>query len=82
MSLVGPRPLLFNELDRYGDTIDLYTLVTPGITGVWQVSGRSDTTFEDRAEMDELYIRNWSLFYDITCLVRTINVLIDNDGAY
>lgn len=82
MSLVGPRPLLFNELDRYGNTLDLYTLVTPGITGVWQVSGRSDTTFEDRAEMDEWYIRNWSLFYDITCLVRTINVLIDNDGAY
>ena len=82
MSLVGPRPLLFNELDRYGDTLDLYTLVTPGITGVWQVSGRSDTTFEDRAKMDEWYIRNWSLFYDITCLVRTVNVLIDNDGAY
>ena len=52
------------------------------MTGVWQVSGRSDTTFEERASMDEWYIRNWSLFYDVTCLIRTINVVLDSDGAY
>ncbi|MCH1553796.1 MAG: sugar transferase, partial [Luminiphilus sp.] len=82
MSLVGPRPLIFDELPRYGKASDLYRLVRPGMTGVWQVSGRSDTTFEERASMDEWYIRNWSLFYDVTCLIRTINVVLDSDGAY
>lgn len=82
MSLVGPRPLLFNELERYGDAIALYELVSPGITGVWQVSGRSDTSFEQRREMDEWYIRNWSLYYDLSCLLRTIGVVTGSRGAY
>ena len=82
MSLVGPRPLLFNELERYGDAIKLYELVVPGITGVWQVSGRSDTSFEQRREMDEWYIRNWSLYYDLSCLLQTIGVVAGSRGAY
>ena len=82
MSLVGPRPLLFNELERYGEAIALYELVSPGITGVWQVSGRSDTSFEQRREMDEWYIRNWSLYYDLSCLLRTIGVVTGSRGAY
>lgn len=82
MSLVGPRPLLFNELERYGDAVEVYGLVSPGITGVWQVSGRSDTSFEQRREMDEWYIRNWSLYYDLSCLLRTIGVVLGNKGAY
>ena len=82
MSLVGPRPLLFNELDRYGEAIDVYQLVAPGITGVWQVSGRSDTSFEQRREMDEWYIRNWNVYYDLLCLFRTIGVVLGSKGAY
>ena len=82
MSLVGPRPLLFNELERYGETIDVYTLVAPGITGVWQVSGRSDTSFEQRREMDEWYIRNWNIYYDLLCLFRTVGVVAGSKGAY
>ena len=82
MSLVGPRPLLFNEVDRYGDAIRVYGLVSPGITGVWQVSGRSDTSFEQRREMDEWYIRNWSIYYDMSCLLRTLGVVMGSKGAY
>ena len=82
MSLVGPRPLLFNEVDRYGEAIKVYQLVAPGITGVWQVSGRSDTSFEQRREMDEWYIRNWNIYYDLLCLFRTIGVVIGSKGAY
>ena len=82
MSLVGPRPLLHNELERYGDAVDLYGLVSPGITGVWQVSGRSDTSFEQRREMDEWYIRNWSIYYDMACLLKTIGVVLRSKGAY
>ena len=82
MSLVGPRPLLFNEVERYGDAIQVYGLVSPGITGVWQVSGRSDTSFEQRREMDEWYIRNWSIYYDMSCLIKTIGVVVGSKGAY
>ena len=82
MSLVGPRPLLFNEVDRYGEAIRVYGLVSPGITGVWQVSGRSDTSFEQRREMDEWYIRNWSIYYDMSCLLRTLGVVMGSKGAY
>lgn len=82
MSLVGPRPLLFNEIDRYGDSLELYQLVRPGITGAWQISGRSNTTFEDRIALDEWYIRNWSIYYDVFCLIKTIGVVFDKEGAY
>ena len=82
MSLVGPRPLLFNEVERYGDAIQVYGLVSPGITGVWQVSGRSDTSFEQRREMDEWYIRNWSIYYDMSCLIKTVGVVMGSKGAY
>ena len=82
MSLVGPRPLLFNEVDRYGDSLELYQLVRPGITGAWQISGRSNTTFEDRIALDEWYIRNWSIYYDVFCLIKTIDAVFDKKGAY
>ena len=82
MSLVGPRPLLFNEVERYGDSLELYQLVRPGITGAWQISGRSNTTFEERIALDEWYIRNWSIYYDVFCLIKTIDVVFDTKGAY
>jgi Undecaprenyl-phosphate galactose phosphotransferase WbaP len=82
MSLVGPRPLLPRELERYGDNIALYTQVNPGITGLWQVSGRSETSFADRSNLDAWYLRNWTLWYDIVILLRTVRVVFRREGAY
>ena len=82
MSLVGPRPLLERELQDYGKTIELYKQARPGITGIWQISGRSKTKFSDRANLDAWYIRNWSLWYDIYILLKTVVVVIKRDGAY
>ncbi|UTV79973.1 undecaprenyl-phosphate galactose phosphotransferase WbaP [Acidithiobacillus sp. YTS05] len=82
MSLVGPRPLLDREIDRYGDNITLYHLVRPGITGLWQVSGRSETTFADRSALDAWYVKNWTLWYDIVILLRTVGVVFRREGAY
>ena len=82
MSLVGPRPLLPSEIDDYLDGEFYYTQVSPGITGLWQISGRSKTSFVDRARLDSWYIKNWSLWYDIVILIKTIVVVIRRDGAY
>ncbi len=82
MSLVGPRPLLGRELSEYGDSINYYRLARPGITGLWQISGRSHTKFTDRAVLDEWYVQNWSLWYDIAILVKTIKVVLQGRGAY
>jgi lipopolysaccharide/colanic/teichoic acid biosynthesis glycosyltransferase len=82
MSLVGPRPLLSRELAHYGEAIELYEQVKPGITGLWQVSGRSETTFEDRASLDSWYVRNCSLWCDFVILLKTINVVMRQDGAH
>lgn len=82
MSLVGPRPLLPNEVERYSSYIEDYKLVLPGLTGVWQVSGRSDTTFEERVIMDSWYIHNWSVWIDIVYLLKTVLVVMKSKGAY
>ena len=82
MSLVGPRPLLPNEVERYSSYIEDYKLVLPGLTGVWQVSGRSDTTFEERVIMDSWYIHNWSVLIDIVYLLKTVLVVVKSKGAY
>jgi exopolysaccharide biosynthesis polyprenyl glycosylphosphotransferase len=82
MSLVGPRPLLPNEVERYNSYIEDYKLVLPGLTGVWQVSGRSDTTFEQRAIMDSWYIHNWSIWIDIVYLLKTVLAVVKSKGAY
>ncbi|WP_308389696.1 undecaprenyl-phosphate galactose phosphotransferase WbaP [Acidithiobacillus sp. AMEEHan] len=82
MSLVGPRPLLARETERYGPNIALYHLVRPGITGLWQVSGRSETTFDDRSALDAWYVKNWTLWYDIVILLRTVGVVLGRNGAY
>ena len=82
MSLVGPRPIIRDEIVKYGEYINDFYLVPPGITGVWQVSGRSDTTYEERVEMDSWYVRNWSLWLDIIYLYRTIKVVVNKKGAY
>ncbi len=82
MSLVGPRPLLARELDRYpADTMALYAQVRPGITGLWQVSGRSKTSFAQRAELDAWYVRNWSLWLDWIILLKTVRAVLSGRGA-
>lgn len=83
MSLVGPRPVIQEELDKYyGETAKLYCTVKPGITGLWQVSGRSDTTYDERVAMDESYINNRSFLGDIVILWKTIGVVVLKKGAY
>jgi len=82
MTLVGPRPLLRRELPFYpADALDLYVQVRPGITGLWQVSGRSHTRFEDRADYDSWYVRNWSLWVDWVILLKTVRVVFSGRGA-
>ncbi len=82
MSLVGPRPIVYDEIVKYGKHIHDFYLVPPGITGLWQVSGRSDTTYEDRVEMDSWYVRNWSVWMDIVLLAKTVKVVFCGKGAY
>jgi undecaprenyl-phosphate galactose phosphotransferase len=82
MSLVGPRPIVDAEINRYGKFIREYFMVPPGITGFWQVSGRSDTTYEERVEMDTWYVRNWSVWIDILYLFKTIKAVTSGKGAY
>jgi Undecaprenyl-phosphate galactose phosphotransferase WbaP len=82
MSLVGPRPIVKSEIVRYGTSYDLYTRVLPGLTGLWQVSGRNNTTYEERVALDEYYIRNWSVWMDLYILARTFHAVLQADGAY
>jgi Undecaprenyl-phosphate galactose phosphotransferase WbaP len=82
MSLVGPRPIVDEEIDHYADKFELYKRVPPGITGLWQVSGRNDVTYSERVNLDAYYVRNWSVWLDIYILLRTIWVVLIGDGAY
>lgn len=82
MSLVGPRPVIEAELPRYGGFLDDYLMVKPGITGMWQVNGRSDTTYDERVQMDSWYVRNWSVWLDFMLLFRTIKAVLAGKGAY
>lgn len=82
MSLVGPRPVVQAELAKYGEYLDDYLMVRPGITGMWQVNGRSDTTYEERVHMDSWYVRNWSIWIDVMLLWRTVKSVIKCEGAY
>jgi Undecaprenyl-phosphate galactose phosphotransferase WbaP len=82
MSLVGPRPVIRAELARYGDDVDYFLMVRPGMTGLWQVSGRNDTSYETRVYLDTWYVKNWSLWYDIAIMFKTIRVVLNKDGAY
>lgn len=82
MSLVGPRPIISAEIAKYGEAIADYHLVRPGLTGLWQVSGRNDLSYEQRVELDSWYVRNWSPWFDLTILFRTIGVVLERKGAY
>ena len=82
MSLVGPRPIVEKEVVKYGENIREYYMVPPGITGMWQVSGRSDTTYAERVAMDTWYVRNWSVWIDIMYLFKTVKAVLNEKGAY
>ncbi len=82
MSLVGPRPVVPDELERYGKAKVYYLMVRPGLTGLWQVSGRSDCDYTQRVALDSWYVRNWSLWTDVVILFRTLVVVPARAGAY
>jgi lipopolysaccharide/colanic/teichoic acid biosynthesis glycosyltransferase len=81
MSLVGPRPALPSEQDEWPDALHERLRVRPGITGLWQISGRSDCSFDDYARYDLYYVDNWSLATDLAILVRTIPLVALGRGA-
>ena len=82
MSLVGARPITAKEVAYYGQDIDYYYKMRPGITGLWQVSGRNNLSYEQRVELDTWYVQNWSLWRDFVILCKTIPAVIRRDGAY
>jgi exopolysaccharide biosynthesis polyprenyl glycosylphosphotransferase len=82
MSLVGPRPPLRSEVQSYDAELGRRLLVRPGITGLWQVSGRSDLSLEESARLDLYYVENWRLFDDIVILMRTVRAVLTKSGAY
>jgi Undecaprenyl-phosphate galactose phosphotransferase WbaP len=82
MSLVGPRPIVQAEVAKYGEFYPLYQRVRPGITGLWQVSGRNNTTYEERVGLDAYYVRNWSPWLDLWILARTVKTVVLREGAY
>jgi Undecaprenyl-phosphate galactose phosphotransferase WbaP len=82
MSLVGPRPIVDAEIPKYGAVYELYQRIRPGISGFWQVSGRSDTSYDERVKMDAYYVRNWSVWLDLVILVRTVWSVVLGRGAY
>jgi exopolysaccharide biosynthesis polyprenyl glycosylphosphotransferase len=82
MSLVGPRPPLPREVEHYGIDMNRRFLVKPGITGLWQVSGRSDLSWDDSVRIDVRYVENWSLTFDLMILGKTLRAVLRSDGAY
>lgn len=82
MSLIGPRPIVERELSKYGDHADRLLLVKPGLGGLWQVSGRSDTTYAERVAMDMAYVESRSFWLDVRLIVMTALVVVKGRGAY
>jgi Undecaprenyl-phosphate galactose phosphotransferase WbaP len=82
MSVVGPRPIVSAETAEYGNSFGLYLQVRPGLTGLWQVSGRNDTTYAERVALDTYYVRNWSPWLDTYLLARTVLAVLHARGAY
>ncbi|RYG59068.1 MAG: exopolysaccharide biosynthesis polyprenyl glycosylphosphotransferase, partial [Alphaproteobacteria bacterium] len=82
MSLVGPRPIVAQELEYYGKHSIDYLAAKPGLTGLWQVSGRNDTSYAYRVYLDTWYVSHWSLWTDIVIIIQTVVILINRKGAY
>lgn len=81
MSLVGPRPIVDAEVSKYGKVYGLYKRTRPGMSGFWQVGGRSDTDYDERISMDAHYVRNWSVWLDLVILARTVRCVLSGRGA-
>ena len=81
MSLVGPRPVTRAEVRRYGEDAEYYLAAKPGITGLWQVSGRNNTTYMRRVQLDAWYVKNWSLWQDIAIMFKTFPAVLLRRGA-
>ena len=82
MSLVGPRPIVDDEIKFYGKQYHIYCEVLPGMTGLWQISGRSDTSYVSRVHLDEYYVRNWSIWLDYYIIAHTGMVVLLSKGSY
>ncbi len=82
MSLVGPRPIVEAEVERYGEVAGAYFAVRPGLTGAWQISGRSDTTYAERVRLDRHYVESRSFAGDLLIIVRTIPAVFLIKGSY
>ena len=82
MSMIGPRPIVEEEIVKYGSAFPLYLLVRPGLTGLWQVSGRNDTHYHERIELDSRYVREWTIEMDLLVLLKTVRVVLLGHGAY
>jgi Undecaprenyl-phosphate galactose phosphotransferase WbaP len=82
MSLVGPRPVVREELLRYGRSVGIYLAAKPGITGLWQVTGRNNTDYRRRVVLDTYYVRNQNLLLDLYILAKTTGVVLGGNGAY
>jgi lipopolysaccharide/colanic/teichoic acid biosynthesis glycosyltransferase len=82
MSLVGPRPITTGETAKYEELASVYTKSLPGMTGLWQVSGRNDLSYDDRVTLDAYYVRNWSIWLDLYIVIKTVWVVLTGRGAY
>jgi len=82
MSLVGPRPIIEAEIEKYGEYFEYFKAVKPGITGLWQVSGRSDLNYKERVQLDVWYVRNWSAGLDVIILIKTFVTVLSRRGSY
>jgi Undecaprenyl-phosphate galactose phosphotransferase WbaP len=82
MSLVGPRPIVDREVEKYADDFEYYLQVRPGVTGLWQVSGRNNTSYAERVALDRFYVRNWSVWLDLYILAKTVRTVFTGHGAY
>jgi exopolysaccharide biosynthesis polyprenyl glycosylphosphotransferase len=82
MSLVGPRPVVPAEIEHYGTETRVFQAVKPGLTGHWQISGRSDVAYPERAQLDIDYINNWGLWRDMKILAGTLSAVLQRRGAY
>ena len=82
MSLVGPRPVVREELDYYASSARHYLSARPGLSGLWQISGRSDTTYAERVRLDRFYVTNWSLLRDMRIIALTVPAILMSRGAH
>jgi Undecaprenyl-phosphate galactose phosphotransferase WbaP len=82
MSLIGPRPIVSEEIPLYGDDFEIFKQVPPGMTGMWQISGRNDLSYDERIGLDVYYVQNWSIWLDLHILMHTLFIVLQGRGAY